>query len=113
MTHTLGPPQSVTFSQVDSRRFAVSWSMPINDSRDGQVRSYTLSCGSQQDQNYVLVINKKMSDREFSVRDLQPFTNYSCCVSVRTNTGTSPDLCSTQRTSEEGWEFICKILAKV
>ena len=99
----LGSPQNVTFSELGSTAATVIWGTPVNDSSDGNILSYTVDCSSETDRDFGLtMIIQASQERRVLLRNLRPYMVYDCCVSVQTDTATSPNSCAAQRTLEEG-----------
>ena len=99
----LGSPRNVTFSDLESTTAIVLWGTPVNDSSDGNILSYTVDCRSETDRDFGLTMTVQASqERRVLLRNLRPYMVYNCCVSVQTDTATSPNSCTAQRTLEEG-----------
>ena len=88
------------FGDVDSTSMILTWGTPVNDSDDGNVLNYIVDCSS--DAFSLAVTTPASAERREVLQGLLPYTAYSCCVAVVTDTGRSPVSCVEQRTLEEG-----------
>ncbi len=86
---------------------AVTWGTPVNDSDDGNVVNYIVDCSSDASRAFSLAVTSPAgAERRAVLRGLLPYTMYSCCVAVETDTGRSPPSCVQQTTLEEGTKDI-------
>ena len=77
------PPSEVSFTEVSSTSFSLSWTAPPLEDHNGVVRHYNVSCTEQGSGNVFqqLTIN---SSTESLVNSLRPFYNYTCAVAAVT-----------------------------
>ena len=88
---------------VDSTSMSLTWGTPVNDSDIGNVLNYIVDCSSDANRAFSLAVTTPASaEREVVLQGLLPYTVYSCCVAVETDTGRSPVSCVQQTTLEEG-----------
>ena len=98
-----GPPEDVTFDMIDTTNMILMWGTPENDTSDGNILNYLISCASSGDRNFALTLTRPANaNRLAMLQSLRPFTSYNCCVSVQTNTAVSPFSCVEEYTLEEG-----------
>ena len=81
----------------------LTWGTPANDTSDGNILNYLISCTSNGDGNFGLTLTRPAaSDRVVMLDSLLPYVSYNCCVAVQTDSGVSPFSCLQQFTLEEG-----------
>lgn len=91
------------FEDIDSTSMILTWGTPVNDSDDGDVLNYIVDCSSDANRAFSLSVTSPAgAERRAVLRSLLPYTMYSCCVAVETDTGRSPVSCVEQTTLEEG-----------
>ena len=91
------------FEDVDSTSMTLTWGTPVNDSDDGNLLNYIVDCSSDANRAFSLSVTTPASaDRREVLQGLLPYTMYSCCIAVETDTGRSPVSCLGQITLEEG-----------
>jgi len=96
----LGPPQNLSFIEVNSSEYLLTWGLPIYDRNNLDATYYKVQCSSQDHVGFVY--NLSIEARRTEISDLRPFTVYSCCVSALTTVGTSSPACLLGKTPEEG-----------
>ena len=88
----------------------LTWGAPVNDSDDGNVLNYIVDCSSDTNRAFSLAVTTLASaERREVLQGLLPYTAYSCCVAVVTDTGRSPVSCVEQITLEEG-SYVCNAI---
>ncbi len=98
-THTDLPtaPLAVNITDITYKSIQLEWSrpQPIN----GIISHYTITC--LQADGPVVSLNTTTDGLE-TVSNLQPLTNYTCCISATNQAGEGNDTCVNARTADLG-----------
>ncbi len=95
MVHTAPPtrPVDVDITETTSTSFILEWSRPLRI--DGTLLYYQITCL----QNLNNVWFSTTVNSNVDVSNLQPFTDYTCCISATNQVGEGSSACSDARTN--------------
>ena len=91
----------VAVMNVSERTVQLSWSPPVSSNNHSSVTGFTISCASDRAPTVSSQIqgNQTLSS---TLTGLQPYTNYTCCVSANSAVGAGPSKCTTAHTLTDG-----------
>ena len=88
-------PEDIVIISSDYKSLTLTWREPVESY--GGVLFYDISCSQLQDLNPVQ-FNTSANTLRKNVTNLQPFTNYTCCVSASNQAGQGNQSCIIART---------------
>lgn len=99
----LGPPTNVVINITSSRILTFSWDVPGDPKqRHGTVVVTSITCEAEGTSGHSVSGYSFGDERTATVDGLLPHNTYNCCMSVRTTLATSPSVCQSTRTPEDG-----------
>ena len=89
--------QDMSVGAISPHIIGIAWKPPTNHTDDGAFWGYTMNCTSGH------TFNLPGTSKVTLVTDLQPFTNYTCCITPHwwTN-GDGPEACVSTTTQQDG-----------
>ena len=97
-TAPTAPPELFQAVSIGARSAILSWELPIESGRNGNITSYSVACS---DADINLIVNDEVSDTSFTVEGLQPYSQYNCTVTASTSAGEGPPAQLTFNTMED------------
>ena len=95
ITYNTDSVQDITGFGFSTHSIGLTWSAPVNHTDDGAFGNYSINCTS----GYTSVLTSTAT----VVTGLQPFTNYTCCITPHWATnGVGPETCATTTTQQDG-----------
>lgn len=63
------------------------WQPPLSEERNGIIISYTVSCSSENGDQYTVILNPILI---LQIQGLSPVTEYTCSIAASTSVGLGP-----------------------